>query len=135
MNTHRFWIFLCVLSLSACNIVFFEPPEESGSLNTTSALASVVDSQVESNAASGPVLYTISGTISGSMAFVDLELNSGAESINVANPGSFAFTTKLEDGASYSVEAVGSVNCDLELQSGTVNKANVVLSFTNCNPS
>jgi len=57
-------------------------------------------------AVTGGGLYTVGGTVMGTLGTFTLT-NNGGDDITIAEDGSFTFPTGLPDGASYSVEASG----------------------------
>jgi hypothetical protein len=57
-------------------------------------------------AVTGGGLYTVGGTVTGTLGTFTLT-NNGGDEITIVEDGSFTFPTGLPDGASYSVEASG----------------------------
>ncbi len=75
--------------------------------------------------------FTVAGTLAGSVGTVVLKLN-GTGDIAMANPGAFAFTAGLVDGATYAVTADGAQKCNVANGTGTIGAANVTNVAITC---
>jgi Domain of unknown function (DUF2341) len=82
--------------------------------------------------------YTVGGTVSGLAGTgLALSLNSGAQTVNVAADGSFAFPTAIDSGTSYAVivqtqPSAPTQTCSVASGSGTVVAANITDVAVTC---
>jgi hypothetical protein len=90
-----------------------------------------------SPADAAPNTFTARGTAAGLLGPVALELNAGgdAEPLAVTQDGTFAFTTRLEDGTSYTVTIVNpDMPCTLRNDTGVVDGTDVAIELTCTGP-
>jgi hypothetical protein len=87
--------------------------------------------------AAPPITFAARGTAAGLLGPVALELNAGGdiEPLAVTQDGTFAFTTRLEDGTSYTVTIVDpNMPCTLGNETGVVDGADVAIDLTCTGP-
>ena len=81
--------------------------------------------------------YTVGGTLSNYFSSNVTLQNNGGDNLTVTSEeGSFTFSTKLSNGATYSVTVFSSPerNCVVSSGSGTISRANVTSVSVTCSP-
>jgi hypothetical protein len=107
--------------------VITETPAAATSVATSSAVALVVSS--------GPLTYTIGGTLIGLAPSATVHVLNGADSVAISANGSFALPTGVVSGGTYSVTVgtpTSTQTCAVQDGSGTVASANVTNVVVYC---